>query len=39
MKGGKILSKKKNACIIKPALKCKNSKKNKKKFKTTFNLN
>ena len=31
MKGGKILSKKKNACIIKPALKCKNSKKNKKK--------
>ena len=27
MKGGKILSKKKNACIVKPALKCKNSKK------------
>ena len=29
MKGGKILSKKKYACIVKPALKCKNSKKKK----------
>ena len=30
MKGGKILSKKKYACIVKPALKCKNSKKKNK---------
>ena len=27
MKGGKIISKKRNACIVKPALKCKTSKK------------
>ena len=30
MKGGKIISKKRKSCIIKPALKCKNSKKKNK---------
>ena len=30
MKGGKIISKKRNACIVKPALKCKTSKKKNK---------